>query len=129
MKHLDRRHGERGSMLLEVVIAGSILTCVSLGAMLVFIPISRQARINREVSMANCEASCLLEKVHAVPFDKIVEIYPNGTEVPLPSLSNGKVLTTYEDPATDPLILRATLTWDSPNLGPMLRTYFTVVTR
>lgn len=124
-----RRSAETGVSLLEVVIGMSILTCLSLAAVLVFVPVSRQARINREVAIASREASAVLEKVHAVPFTKVLDIFPDGGEIPLASLPSGRVLTTYEDPDADPLVFRAVLIWDSPNLGSMSRTFDTVLTR
>jgi type II secretory pathway pseudopilin PulG len=114
--------------LLEVVIGLAILASLSLAVTLAFVPVTRQARANREVALANAEAKRVLEKVQAVEFKKITTIFPNGMETPIASLPNGKVLTTYEDPTSDPLVMRVTLTWDSPNLGPMLRTFFTLRT-
>jgi prepilin-type N-terminal cleavage/methylation domain-containing protein len=123
-----RGQGQEGLTLLEVVIAVAILTSLSLAATLVFVPVSRQARVNREVALANSEARKVLEKVHAVPFRNVTRIYPNGREVIVNNLKDGKVTTTYEDPAADPLVLRAVLTWSSPDLGAMQRTYYTVRT-
>jgi type II secretory pathway pseudopilin PulG len=132
MNAMESRKGARseaGVSLLEVMVGMSILTSLSLAAVLVFVPVSRQARINREVAIANREASAVLEKVHSVPFADVLEIFPQGGEIPVASLPDGKVLTSYENPATDPLVFRAVLTWDSPNLGAMSRTFDTVLTR
>lgn len=132
MFYLARRRGtdgrERGISLLEVVVGISILTSLALSAILIIVPVSRQARINREVATANTEARRVLEKVQASKFKDIVTMYPNGAEAPIITLPKGKVTTTYEDPSADPLIMRAVLTWDSPDLGPMMRTFFTVRT-
>ncbi len=114
--------------LLEVIIGISILTSLALSAVLIIVPVSRQARINREVATANTEARRVLEKVQAAKFSSIVSIYPNGAEAPISTLPNGKITTSYEDPNQDPLVMRAILTWDSPDLGPMMRTFFTVRT-
>jgi type II secretory pathway pseudopilin PulG len=118
----------RGISLLEVIVGIAILTSLALAAILIIVPVSRQARINREVATANTEARRVLEKVQAAKFKDIVVLYPNGSAAPIISLPGGKVTTTYENPAADPLILRAVLTWDSPDLGPMMRTFFTVRT-
>ncbi len=115
--------------LLEVVVAVVVLTSLAFAATLVSLPVSRQTRISREVAIANGEAKRILEKVHAVPFPRIASLYPNGAELPVIMLQNGKITTTYEDPNADPLVLRAVLTWDSPDLGPMMRTFFTVRTK
>src|SRR5262245_47399998 len=111
----DRAGGRvRGMSLLEVVVGIAILTSLALAAILIIVPVSRQARINREVATANTEARRVLEKVQAAKFKDIVTLYPNGSVAPIIALPNGKVSTTYEDPAADPLIMRAVLTWDSP---------------
>jgi len=114
--------------LLEIMLAMAIFTILALSATLIIVPVSRQARINREVATANCEAKRILEKVQAVPFSQILSCYPDGAELKVPSLPGGKVTTTYEDPEADPLILRVTLTWDSANLGTMTRTFTTLRT-
>jgi prepilin-type N-terminal cleavage/methylation domain-containing protein len=126
----EGRTGRRaGFSLLEVMVGVAILATLTLSSMLVFVPVSRQARINREVAMANSEARRILEKVHAVPFTKVQDLFPDGIEIPIAALPDGKIVTSYVDPATDPLVMRAVLTWDSPNVGPMMRTFFTVMTR
>lgn len=122
------RPGERGLTLLEVVIAVAILTSLALASTLIFVPVSRQARVNREVAIANSEAKRVLEKVHAIPFKDVTTVYPHGREVVVSALPQGKITTTYEDPLADPLVMRAVLTWESPDLGQMLRTFFTVRT-
>jgi len=119
---------ERAMSLLEVVIAIAILTSLALSSTLIFVPVSRQARLNREVAVANCEAKRVLEKVHAVPFKDILKVYPQNREIALDPLLKGKITITYEDPLADPLVMRAVLTWDSPDLGSMLRTFYTVRT-
>ncbi len=119
---------ESGLTLLEVVISVAILASLTLGSTLIFVPVSRQARINREVAVANSEAKRVLEKVHAIPFNQVLVVYPQGSTNTLSSLPNGQITTTYEDPTADPLVMRATLTWDSPDLGAMTRSFFTVRT-
>jgi prepilin-type N-terminal cleavage/methylation domain-containing protein len=119
---------ERGLSLLEVVIAVAILTSLTLSATLIFVPVSRQARVNREVAIANSEAKRVMEQVQSVPFKDITKIYPNGRQIIITGLPNGKITTTYEDPTVDPLVMRAVISWDSPDLGSMLRTFYTVRT-
>ena len=117
-----------GMTLLEVIIAVAILTSLALSATLVFVPVSRQARVNREIAAANIEAKRVLEKVHAIPFKDIIKVYPQGRQVVINTLQGGVMTTTYEDPTADPLVMRAVLTWQSPDLGAMQRTYYTVCT-
>jgi prepilin-type N-terminal cleavage/methylation domain-containing protein len=131
MNYMVERHGsraERGMTLLEVVIAVAILTSLALSSTLIFIPVSRQARVNREISVANNEAKRVMEKVQAVPFKDVTRIYPNGRVIVIGVLPNGTITTTYSDPAADPLVLRAVLSWDSPDLGTMTREFYTVRT-
>ena len=117
-----------GLSLLEVVISIALLSSLALGSLLVFVPISRQSRVNREISLANFEARRVLEKVHAVPFKDVTTLYADGLEYIIPTLPEGKVRTSYEDPNSDPLVLRVAISWESPELGSMQRTFFTVRT-
>jgi hypothetical protein len=107
----------------------ALLTMLTLSAALVSVPISRQARSNREVAMGNTEAIRILERVHAVPFSKITTIYPDGIVIPVASLPSGTVAIQYDDPSADPLVLRATLAWASSDIGQIQRTFHTVITR
>ena len=119
---------QRGFTLLEVTIAVALLTVLTLGAALVYVPVARQTRVNREVATANMEVRRVLEKVHALPFNKIVSTHPDGQTIGLGSLPSGQLVIDYADPAADPLVLTATLSWESPDLGTMQRTYTTVRT-
>ncbi len=126
--------GDRGFTLLEVMITLVVLACVTMSSILVIIPISRQNRINREISTANNEARRVIEVIQGAPLSTITAIYPSGVEIPVNAayagtLQNGKVVVVYDDPAADPLHMRMTLSWDSSELGPMARTFFSARTR
>ena len=125
-----RRHPERerGFSLLEVVFAVEILTVLTLGVLLVILPVSRQLRINRELDIATTETRKVLEKIQCVPFFQITTIYPDGIDIPLPALDQGLLTVSYDDPTEDPLVVRADLTWNSPELGTMNRSFVTVRT-
>ena len=121
--------GQRGLTLLEVAVGIVILTGLTLSTTLISLPISRQVRTSREVTTANGEVRRILERVHAVPFSSITSLYPDGTEIPIITLQGGKIVAHYVDPDADPLVLRLSLSWNSPNLGPMSRNFVTVITR
>ena len=123
------RGSSRGFTLLEVMLGVALLSVLTLSTALVSVPISRQARSNREVAMANTEAVRILEKVHTVPFTKIPTIYPDGSDIPIASLPGGNLHINFDDVDGDPLILHTVLSWDSPNIGQIQRTFHTVITR
>jgi len=126
--------GRGGFSLLEVMIAVMVLTCLTLSSILVAIPISRQNRINREITTANNEARRIIEVIQWAPLDTITSMFPSGAEIPVNSiyaglLQNGKFVVTYDDPSEDPLRLQMSLSWDSPDLGHMSRTFYSARTR
>jgi hypothetical protein len=119
---------DRGISLLEVVITVALLTAVGLATAILLVPIARQSRIQRETDIANLAARRILEQVQATPFNDIVQNFPDGSVRVIPELEGGVITISYADPAADPLVLRANLTWESPELGTMQRTFDTVRT-
>lgn len=117
-----------GFSLLELVVAIAILTGVGLATSVLLVPISRQTRIVRETRSANAAAQRVLEKIQATPFKDIRGTYPPASEHPILDLPGGKVTITYADPDADPLVVRAQVSWQSPDLGSMSRTFSTART-
>ena len=122
------RAGRGGFSLLEVVITIAILTSVCLATTLLLVPVARQSRIGRETETANLAANRVLERIQSTPFRDIISSYPQGSEQAVAELPNGKIKIIYEDPAADPLVIQADLSWESVELGPMSRTFNTVRT-
>ena len=118
----------RGFTLLEVVITVALLAAVTLSGMLLIVPVARQARIRREVQFANSAARRMLEKIQAAPFSEILTLYPASYVEPIVDLPGGVLGITYVDPTTDPLEIQASLTWQSPEMGTMQRTFNTLRT-
>jgi type II secretory pathway pseudopilin PulG len=131
MKYAPRGRGGnvQGFSNIEVVLTVALLTVLALSTILIFVPVSRQGRINREVAAANAEARRVIEKVHAVPYSQVTVLFPDDAEIALPSLPDGKLTVDYPDPAADPLVCQFVLEWDSPSLGTMRRAFTTAVTR
>lgn len=117
-----------GFSLLEVTIAIVILAVLSFTTALVLVPVSREHRAARETDIANSVVRSILEEVHATPFNEIIARYPQGNEIVIAALDAGLVRITYENPAADPLVMRIDLSWNSPEQGPMQRSFFTVRT-
>jgi prepilin-type N-terminal cleavage/methylation domain-containing protein len=117
-----------GFSLLEVVLTIAILAAVALATTLLLVPVARQTRIGRETEVANLEARKVLEKFQALPFNSIVTTYPQGAQIPIAGLPSGKIAVSYVDPVADPLVIQADLTWQSPDLGAMQRTFNTIRT-
>ena len=123
------RPRERGLSLFELSITVTLLLTVTLGAVLVLVPVVRQSRINREMTVADAEARRVLEQFQALPFNDIVDTYPHNSEISVLTLPNGKIAVSYLDPAVDPLEISLNLTWESSDLGPMAQTFVTVRTQ
>jgi Tfp pilus assembly protein PilV len=126
--YLPGRRPPEGLSLLEVVVTIAVLTGVALGAALLLAPMARQARINRETSIANVETQRVLEELQAAPLRDIVALYPQGSVRPIPQLPGGSLRVSYVDPAADPLVVDVELTWNSPDLGSMQRSFHTIRT-
>jgi hypothetical protein len=122
--------GERspGFTLLEVVLTIFLLTGTALATALLVIPIARQTRMNREMQAADLEVKKVLERVQATPFTEILTVYPPGTSQPVPALDGGQIAVNYADPTADPLEVQVTLSWSSPDLQNMQKTFTTVRT-
>ena len=122
------RKEAEGFSLLEVTLAIMILTGLTLYALVIVVPVSSQIRISREVSRAAGEVQKILEEVQSTPFFQVTKEYPNDTVIEIDGLDQGKIVVSYDDPDADPLIMTATLTWESPDLGSMSRIFTTVRT-
>ncbi|MCA8960807.1 MAG: hypothetical protein KDC38_09850 [Planctomycetes bacterium] len=117
-----------GISLVEIVVAVALLSVLTLSTLLTLIPVSRQTRLNREVEAATYAVSDVLERIHATPFSELLTLYPDGTVQAVSTLENGQLAISYEDVTTDPLIMTLALTWQSPEVGSMSRTFRTVRT-
>jgi prepilin-type N-terminal cleavage/methylation domain-containing protein len=124
-----REQGSRaGFSLLEVVLTLAVLASVTLGTTILLVPIARESRSSAEVQTANLAARGVLERIQATPFKDITVLYPQGSVHAVANLPGGQIAITYDDPAADPLMVRADLTWNSPDSGAMTRSFQTVRT-
>jgi len=142
MDDMARTHGHRGAersptprqgpragfSLIEVTIAIVILAALSFTTALVLVPVSREHRAARESDIANSAVRSILEEIHATPFNELLARYPDGEEIDIAGLEGGEIRVSYENPGSDPLVLRLDLSWDSPEQGPVERSFFTVRT-
>ncbi len=119
---------DAGFTFMELVTAVAVLAVVSIATLLTLIPVSRQTRVNRELAAAAAAARNVLEEMQATPFADLVTVYPDGQVIPVGTLDDGQVAIAYEDPAADPLQIQVSLSWVSPEVGPMTRTYVTMRT-
>ena len=70
----------------------------------------------------------VLERIQAVPFSEIQELYPDKTVIDVANLPEGSMTVTYDDPAADPLIINLLLSWKSIDLGNMSWDFMTMRT-
>ncbi|MFN0058230.1 MAG: prepilin-type N-terminal cleavage/methylation domain-containing protein [Planctomycetota bacterium] len=117
-----------GFTLLEVTIGMSILSVLTLSTLLTLIPLSQQNRLSREAETAVAEVRNVLEKIQSVPFSDVVALYPDGTTIAIPGVSNGQITINYANPAADPLEIQLNLSWDSQDHGLIGRSFFAVRT-
>lgn len=110
------------------MIAVGILAAVTLVAALVVVPVARESRLRREVGTASTASRRVLEKIQATSFSSIVSTYPPGHVEPIPGLNAGRLTISYVDPTADPLEIQVDLSWDSPEVGAMARTFNTMRT-
>ena len=113
-----------GFTLVEVVMAISILTLLAVSTIISLVPVSRQNRMSRETEQAVAQVRNVLEQIQATPFSDLPTLYADGQVLSIPNLENGQILIEYGDPATDPLVIQATLSWDSEDMGTVTRTFF-----
>ena len=117
-----------GFTMLEIVVAVAILATLTFATLQVVVPVSRQGRISRELQVVTAEAKKVLEKVQAAPFKDITRLYPDKTSQSVSCLQGGLVTVDYTGTSADPLYLQVNLSWISPDLGPMTRSFVTVRT-
>ena len=118
-----------GFTLLEVTMSAAVLIIVAMSSLLVMVPVSRQSRISREVEAGVVAVREVLEEIQLTPFDELTAAFPPGFEVAVPELAQGSIAVAYEDPAADSLVAHVTLSWQSPDLGPMSRMFVASRTR
>ncbi|MEM7261551.1 MAG: hypothetical protein AAF488_06130 [Planctomycetota bacterium] len=114
--------------MVEVMIAIAILATLALSTLLTLVPIGRQTRLNRELQAATHAVGDVLERIHATPFNDLQTLYPDGQTASVSELQDGQLTVSYDDPTADPAILTLTLSWNSPQISPVTRTFTTVRT-
>jgi prepilin-type N-terminal cleavage/methylation domain-containing protein len=117
-----------GFSLVEVVGALAVLSIIALSASLLIVALAREARIHREVTVANLEAKRFLEEIQATPLNDLIDRYPDGSSRSVQQLPNGSVAVDYDDPEADPLEIHVQVSWTSPDLGDMARVFDTART-
>ena len=128
MRRLPSAERSAGFSLLELAITVAILLSATLTALLLLVPVANQARLRREVETANSAAKRVLERIQATPFKDITTIYPPSYSETIADLDSGTITITYTDPAADPLVISADLSWVNPEAGTIQRTFKTVRT-
>ncbi|MGE3165594.1 MAG: prepilin-type N-terminal cleavage/methylation domain-containing protein [Planctomycetota bacterium] len=118
-----------GFSLMEVAMAVSLLSILTISTLLTLVPVSRQTRLNREVEAATSEVRNVLEQVQSTPYAEILTAYPDGSTIAVERLEDGQMSIGYEDPAADPLVMNLAISWTSPQVGAMTRAFVTVKTK
>ena len=106
----------------------ALLTMVTLGTTTVLVPVTRQSRINREITLANAQVRRVIEGLMTIPFRDIVRTYPDGSILELEDLPAGTLSVSYVDPSANPLEVHLDLEWTSPDMGSMAFSFVTART-
>ena len=125
----NRTSRHAGLTLLEVATSAAVLVVVAMSSVLMMLPIAKQARISREMDTGLMAAEEYIEGLQLSPFDTITTKFPPGQETSVDTLNEGKIVVEYADPDVDPLVVHVHLTWTSPDLGSMSRTFTTARTK
>ena len=101
-----------GMTLIEVTIAIAILSVIALAVAITIVPVTIAARDSAELFAAVDSAEDFLEKIQALPYDRIVETYPDGKVWPANTACQGGTVTiSYEDPIADLLVISVIVNW------------------
>jgi prepilin-type N-terminal cleavage/methylation domain-containing protein len=111
-----------GMTLIEVTIAIAILSVLALAVATTIVPVTITARDSADLSAAVDSAEDFLEKIQALPYDRVVETYPDGKVWPAnTACPEGTVTISYEDPTADLLVINVIVNWtDQKNEGRKL---------
>lgn len=120
---------EGGFSLIEVAMAVALLSILTISTLLTLVPVSRQTRLNREVEAATSEVRNVLERVQSTPYADLLGIYPDGATMTVDRLESGQMTVAYDDVTADPLVMNLAISWESPQVGAMARTFVTVKTK
>ncbi len=115
--------------LVEMVIALSLLSLLTLSAIIVVVPVGRQARLGREIDVATTAVRTLLQKVQLMDFDEISPAYQLSAVSPITNLPGGNVDVTSTTISADTIEIKFTLSWNSPDIGTFSKTFTTLRTR
>lgn len=126
--------------MLELMIATLIFTIAAAGLISSVSAIITLTELSRENTIASSDLRTLLERVKATPFSDLLTDFPNGT-IDGPStnryvnivgnytLRNEHITVTYANITTDPLEIRANLTWQDKKGRNYTAIMSTVATR
>lgn len=120
------KKGARGVSLLEILVAVTIISFVSVGILQTFLVNLNAAELNKGNTVAMAHLGNMLEKIKCTAFNDLTTRFPNG-DVDGPTgnnyadiaggytLTNEHITVTYVDPSSDPLEIVVTLTWRYKN--------------
>jgi len=114
------------------MVAFSLFTVILLGMSAFLVAITRQVDLNREYAVANEWVSNTLSTIQVTPFDRLQLPgvgFPDGSEIPVPDLPQGRIRVEYEDPTSDPLEVSVAISWESVAAGRVERVFRTIRTR
>jgi len=126
------RKKNKGFSLLELLIAIALLATGAISihhAVASYLELSDLAH-DRNIAFFDLETA--LEDIRSTPFEKIVERYPDAAEIPKFTalhLRNERIVVSYQNPAQDPLIITATISWEDSKGRAQSQSMFTARTR
>ncbi len=111
---MQRIQNQRGSTMIEAIVASSILLLVSLITMGMFVGGYRNTATSGRLTIAVNLARAQLELIRSTPFQEIPASFPanEGTPGTLTELPEGQWFVSYpEGTSGDPLAVKLTVRW------------------
>ena len=115
--------------LVEMTIALSLLSLLTLSAIVVVVPVGRQARLGREIDVATTAVRTHLQRVQLMDFDQISPAYALTATTPVANLPGGNVSVTSTTVSADSVEVQFTVSWTSADIGTYSKTFTTLRTR
>jgi hypothetical protein len=104
--------GERGTSILEAVVALSITLIALSGTMGLFSIGFKSSISSAHLTTALNAARAKLEEIKGTEFSRITTVYPDGSTYPVPNLNGGTLRVEYPNgTSSNPLVISVSVAW------------------